>query len=274
MDKQINKRIYAGLLLSLGLLALSGCGGFAPPDAQPDVANLTSARWIMTTLGGQPALEGTRVTLVFEDDDTAGGYAGCNAYGGPTTWTASGATQGEVAFEEIGSNAALCGDPQGVMEQEEAYLLALGQAAGYALDGDTLTLTDGAGGSLATFAADTPAAMDPSALVETQWELVTMNGVEPFPGYTLTLVFDSDSAYHGHAGCRDFSGEYGAEGDTIHFWSMGMSGDEGCLSDEAVFKQEHDYIDFISTATTYLLDGDSLTLFTQRGEAVIFQQAN
>ena len=115
--------------------------------------------------------------------------------------------------------------------------------------------------------------MNPDDLIGIRWVLVTMDGVSPMKGFTLTLYFESGGTFGGHAGCRDFSGEYQAEGDQIVFPSMGMSGDDSCLSDQAVFDQEHNYIDYISSARNYVLEDGQLTMMTPRGEIVVFSQA-
>lgn len=263
-------KLTTHLIIALAALALAACGpGAGGTDAGSN--DLTATRWVLTTLDGQAALTGTRVTLVFQDDGNAGGYAGCNNYGGPATWAARGPEDGEVSLNELGMNAAACGDPPGVMQQESAYTQLLEQAETYHVENGTLSLYDEAGNRLMTFDAEFAADMDPSGLVGTNWELVSMDGTQPLPGSTLTFTLDSATDYHGHAGCRDFSGEYGAEGDTIHFWSMGMSGNEACLADDAIFRQEHDYIEYISSSTTYTLDGDTLNLITPRGEVIVFR---
>ena len=45
----------------------------------------------------------------------------------------------------------MCVEPEGVAEQEAAYLAALQAAARYTLDGGQLTLTDAAGAPLVVF---------------------------------------------------------------------------------------------------------------------------
>jgi heat shock protein HslJ len=46
----------------------------------------------------------------------------------------------------------MCAEPQGVMEQEMAYLAALLKASTFQADGDNLTLRDGDGAMLVQYA--------------------------------------------------------------------------------------------------------------------------
>lgn len=89
-------------------------------------------------------LAGTEITAVFAMDGALSGSAGCNRY--TATWTASPMTITEVAATEMA-----CSQPEGVMEQERAYLDALPKAASYSVEGSTLTLLTKEGTIVATY---------------------------------------------------------------------------------------------------------------------------
>ena len=95
--------------------------------------------WVLESLNGEPLLEDTNITLEFNDDGL-GGYAGCNMYGSPYKATAT-----SLSVESIYSDAQACNTPTGVMQQEEAYRLALYQAATYYITDNRLELANGAG---------------------------------------------------------------------------------------------------------------------------------
>lgn len=80
-------------------------------------------------------LKDTEITAEFGPEGQLGGLAGCNNYS--ATYTVDGKKI------EIGATAAtlkLCTEPEGVMEQQTAFLTALESAATYHIDGDTLEI--------------------------------------------------------------------------------------------------------------------------------------
>ncbi len=105
------------------------------------------SRWIATSIGGTAVLPGTTIDASFADDGRITGIAGCNRYSAPCT------RDGErLAIGPAVATRMFCGSPEGIMEQEAAYLAALARAAGVRFAGDTLTLVDADGAELASFA--------------------------------------------------------------------------------------------------------------------------
>ena len=88
-------------------------------------------------------LNGTKLTANFDAAGNVSGSAGCNNYDGPVKATAPKVTIGPLA-----STKMFCGTPEGVMEQESAYLAALGSVATYSIQGATLEFRT-AGGAIA-----------------------------------------------------------------------------------------------------------------------------
>jgi heat shock protein HslJ len=264
--------IAIGLALVLVVL-LVGCGS---PEQTPtpasetlpttDPVGLDGSEWTLTTLKGSGLLPDTNITLGFASGH-ASGFAGCNAYGGPYSTGDAGALS--VPMLEVTAQACL--EPQGVMEQEHAYLAALQETAAYRVAGDQLGLVGAEGESLLTFARRERFAMDPGALPDTEWQLVSLNGASPVEGSRITLVFRDGSHASGQAGCRDYTTTYEASGDKIRFPFLSMSGDDACLADEALYRQEGQYTDALSWATNFLLDEGRLEIRTARGEVLIFE---
>jgi heat shock protein HslJ len=92
-------------------------------------------------------LPDTEVTAEFGEGQVAGS-ASCNRY------TASYSLEGDaIAFGPTAATRMMCAAPEGIMEQEHGYLVALGSATAYQIDRDNLELTDANGAVLATFAA-------------------------------------------------------------------------------------------------------------------------
>ncbi len=88
----------------------------------------------------------TNVTLTFDHQGQAGGNAGCNTFGGSYE-----AKQGQLTFGQLVSTLMAC-TGNAVMQQEQAYLAALGKAASYEISGDQLVITTAGGSARLTFA--------------------------------------------------------------------------------------------------------------------------
>jgi heat shock protein HslJ len=86
-------------------------------------------------------VNGTTVTLSFGAEGDASGLSGCNHYSGHYEATGSHVTIDRIAVTEMS-----CADPPGVMEQEQAYLKALGTVSTARFEGNRLELrtADGA----------------------------------------------------------------------------------------------------------------------------------
>jgi heat shock protein HslJ len=114
------------------------------------VASLVGA-WEVTGIKTGDAIVspivGTELTAVFGDDGALTGSAGCNNY--TTSYTAD---EGAITVEAPGSTRKLCPEPEGVMEQEGAYLAALEEATEYTIDGTTAALVGADGQRLVTLA--------------------------------------------------------------------------------------------------------------------------
>ena len=97
--------------------------------------------WVVDqlTIGGTSAerIPGTILTAVFEDG-VISGVAGCNDYLGGYE------VDGEaIEVTEVASTRAFCGEPEGTMDQEFAYIELLQTADGFERNGSGLTLKDG-----------------------------------------------------------------------------------------------------------------------------------
>jgi heat shock protein HslJ len=86
-----------------------------------------------------PVIEGTQITALFDtDQQLVSGSSGCNTYTGSLN-TATGA----FAIGPLASTMMACSEPEGIMEQEAAFLAALGSATAFqwSADANTNTIT-------------------------------------------------------------------------------------------------------------------------------------
>jgi heat shock protein HslJ len=132
-------------------LSLVGEGGAVLATLAAQRQDLHGTAWQVTFYNnGKQALvsvsSGSALTMEFSMEGILGGSAGCNRYTGPYSTEA-----GKVHVGSLTTTRKMCGRPEGVMEQEGAFLKALGATATARIDGDQLELRD-AGGALTVMA--------------------------------------------------------------------------------------------------------------------------
>ncbi len=130
------------LITLVAIVVLAACGG-SGSTALRDTA------WELESLTGNDVLPGTTITLKFSDDQVVGS-AGCNQYGGSYR-----AGENSLNVDDVFSTEMGCLEPEGILEQEGAYLAALGAAATYQLAADRLEIFDEAGARILVFVTPT-----------------------------------------------------------------------------------------------------------------------
>jgi heat shock protein HslJ len=115
-------------------IRLAAQGG--TPSAHAELENIF---WNLVSFGPngteKPLVQGSRVTLLLADGK-AGGFGGCNAYGG--TYQITGNNQ--ISFSQMTSTLMACAD-NNVTQQEQQYLQALSSASRYEVNGNSLRIT-------------------------------------------------------------------------------------------------------------------------------------
>jgi heat shock protein HslJ len=101
---------------------------------------LAGTSWKVTSFNnGRQAvvstITGTDLTLQFSADGRIAGSAGCNRYNAPY-----GQEGRKLAFGPAAATRMACAKPEGVMEQEQQFLKALGTVATARVEGNTLEL--------------------------------------------------------------------------------------------------------------------------------------
>jgi heat shock protein HslJ len=116
-------------------------------EAAPDNP-LAGTSWRATALNGNTVLDGTTLTASFGQGGGLDGSAGCNSY------SASYLVQGRLlSITPPSATGMLCGEPEGIMEQESAFLAALQTAGSFSLEAGELYIQDGSGGTTLEFVA-------------------------------------------------------------------------------------------------------------------------
>jgi heat shock protein HslJ len=233
-----------------------------PPIVDPA---LLGSEWLLVALGGAPPLEATRITLSFGPEGL-GGISGCNHYGGAYAL----ASEGALELEQVVLTAMLCLEPQGVMEQEQAFMAALDKVAGYRLGGDALEILDAAGEAVLTFSRQPAYDTDPAALIGTAWHAIEADGQPVANDVPQTLVFYREGILGGQAGCRDFIASAHLDRGALTLPFMAML-DPGCEPQETALDQESALLSVLSDRAAVELTGDRLVLHGERGGTVMLE---
>ena len=125
-------------LVVITVLAACSCAG---------ATALRDTSWEMESLAGNDVLPGTTITLEFSGDQISGS-AGCNHYGGSYR-----AGENSLKVSGVFWTEMACLEPEGILEQEQAYLAALSAAARYKIDGGRLEILDERGTQTLVFVA-------------------------------------------------------------------------------------------------------------------------
>jgi heat shock protein HslJ len=127
------------LFASLAVAGAGGCGG-SQPDLSGTAWKLTG--WSVSSL--DPA--DFTITADFADDQV-GGQSAVNSYSGPFTADSDGSfSAGPLASTQMAG-------PEPAMRAETMFFELMDEAAAYAVDGQTLTLSDENGNQLLIFSA-------------------------------------------------------------------------------------------------------------------------
>ena len=225
---------------------------------------LQDTEWILIKLRGQDLLEGSRITLNLAKEGFEG-YAGCNNYGGEYKE----ANSGNLTTSSVWLTAMDCGQP-GLMDQEQAFVAALGDAMGYRLADGRLEIADAHGEAILMFARKEEFATEPSDLLGTVWRLVSINRDGLIKGSTITLAFYDEYVLGGHAGCREYVATYRATGDDLNLLFEAMF-DAGCSMEDALLEQEGRFLDILAPKADLRLGEGQLEIYGERGGVLVFE---
>lgn len=128
---------------------------------------LTDVVWLATMINnGREAvvglIEGTQITAIFGEDGSLSGAAGCNNY--VTSYKTDG---DQIEIGMVASTMMFCAEPEGVMEQETAYVTMLPTAATYTIQNGVLELRTADGALVASYIVDDRSVIAPVAAMAT-----------------------------------------------------------------------------------------------------------
>lgn len=122
--------------------------GGIPPESRPLVGTNWTLYSFYTPNAVTPVINGTTITLAFDNEGHFTGSAGCNQYIGSYTLTGV-----WLSLHTISSTKMNCNGP-GIIEQEATYLAYLGNVTGRRTERDCLRLTCEERGTYLLFTAE------------------------------------------------------------------------------------------------------------------------
>lgn len=227
-------------------------------EADLPADDLAGTSWHLSTMAGETVLSDVLVTLTFDEEGRATGTAGCNRYNTEYTHDDEALTFGLIA-----STRMFCA-PEGVMEQETAFIAALEAATAYEIHNDLLMIHYGDDQILDLVRA--------KSLVGTQWELVTINQAGLLEDSQVTLQFDEEGNAGGNAGCNSYGGTYTVADDGLTF---GMLITTLMACDEELMEQETQYLEILGNIERFRLNHNfTMILTTAEGDELWFEQVH
>ncbi len=226
---------------------------------------LEDSEWLLTSLGGDSLLAESRITLNLGKEGF-GGFAGCNNYGGEY----EAADEGILLMPEISSTAMDCHSPEGVMEQEMAYVRALRSSAAYRLTDGRLEIADAGGEPILVFSRKDEFATDPGALLGTAWRLVSIDNESLVDGPAFSLAFYNEHILGGNAGCRDYVATYQTNGDNLNLLFEAMF-DRDCRVEDADLEREWQFLGVMAPKADLRLGAGQLAIYGERGGVLVFE---
>jgi heat shock protein HslJ len=199
------------------------------------------------------ALEAVGGVTARFDDGTLSGRSGCNQY--TTTYEVDGDSL--TIGPDIASTQMACGPAQTAVET--AFLARLPNATGFAVDDETLTMTDDSGDTILTFAA-----MNGSEAIQGTWTVTSYYSGDAITsvlgGVTMTAEFGADSV-NGNTGCNVFGGPYEVDGENITIGPL--SSTLAACPTEELQQQEANFLAALQLAKTFVVAADRLDLLRE-----------
>jgi heat shock protein HslJ len=250
-----------GFVFLIVAMALAACG-FGVASGQESIGTL-DGEWALLALNGASLLSDTTINAAFVDGQVTG-FSGCNSYFGAYMEGRS-----TIRFEGIGMTAMACLEPQGAMDQEQAYVQALQQVVKYSLVDAQLELLDAFGVALLVYERQEVFEGHPATLIGTEWQLLKLDGKPLDDTLRFTVAF-AEQRYSGLAGCRHFEGDYQAGNGDIGFPSITMVEGTCPSADDGYWTLEGRFTDALGWARHWRIVDDRLEMRSARGEMLVF----
>ena len=261
--------ILAACLVSAGY---SGETDTPPGNAGQVAEPLAGTAWHLAELRADNGsvvapLPRAEPLIIFGEDGTLSGSAGCNLY--TASYRINGST---ISVEPISVTGAHPSAERELAQQESQYQKLLVAAASYRVEGDRLVISGPSGKDLLVFLRAKQPVQSP--LLATTWGLThySTSGsavASPIPGTNITLTIDGDGTLSGSAGCNAYSAPYRLNETGLAVERI-VATKASSTDPAGVMEQEETYLDLLRSAAGYRIVGDTLAVIDGNGRAVLF----
>jgi heat shock protein HslJ len=234
----------------IGLAA--GCGD---DGGGADASQLEDTPWVLTSGTGIALPASVAPSALFSAGQVSGSTS-CNQYSAPYELDGDSLDIGMLTMTLIA-----CVPPRDAIERE--YVRALGQVAGWAVDGEELMLSDADGGELLRYAAGS---------IVGDWNVTGILSGDafsnPIAGTELTASFADDGKLTGSAGCNNYMTTYTTGKASIEI-EPAASTKKFCPEPQGVMDQEAAFLSALADATTFRIDATTADLLDADGKRLI-----
>jgi heat shock protein HslJ len=194
------------------------------------------------------------------------GSNGCNRYTASYT-----VNNGKLTLGSAAATMMACPEPQAVIEK--SLMAALAATRAYQIADGQLIWLDAGGRKIATFKAQ-----QPTALKGVTWRATVYNNgrdavVSLLDSSEITAIFGADGTLSGSAGCNHYRAAYVAQESAITIQAPAATR-KTCPEPDGVMQQESEYLNALTTAATYAIQGQQLELRTADDALVALFQAS
>jgi len=227
---------------------------------------LVDTLWTLTAYGDPnnltPSEAGVVTSATFAADGTLTGSGGCNQYSAGYTLQ-----QGQINVSLPTSTMMAC---EVGMDQEQAVLSILENAASYRLGLGALDITTADGTSMLRFSAQH------LSLENVRWQLASIDGVLVPEGVVATVLFTpagtpmnrgEENSITGGGGCNSFIGSYELAGETF---TTGPFSVTQMACDEPVMQVEQSFLAGLENAQNYQIALNQLIVNTAGGSLLLY----
>jgi heat shock protein HslJ len=244
--------VLAALLIAAVFVAACSTagapGGSGEPSGLPEPAGLEGRTFLSTEIKGADLVPDTRVRLSFQDGNL-NANAGCNHLGATYTLTDGRLRASQLSMTEMG-----CDQP---LMQQDQWLAAFLGDVGVTLDGDTVTLTDGA---VTLTLLDEEVATPDQPIEGTRWfldGLISGDAVSSVPADVVASLQIADGRANLEAGCNSGGGSVEVTDGKLAFGPIATT-KMACGPD--AMSVETAVLTVLSGDVSYTIDADRLTI--------------
>jgi len=234
---------------------------------------LNDSYWILSEINGQSVDDSCRYELHFHnlEGNRLSCHNCCNNCGAHYQIGQQSFSVIEDTFSRNHFTSGQRGCSEDIIKQEDAYFDALLSTTNYRYQENDLVFINSNGDTVLVYYAKPKPLIDPN-LINTQWNLISLNGIPPLEDTYITVGFN-DKSMGGHGGLNSYGvtliqaydGVIIMDGPLLST-SMGTFGNGGRG------EQEGKYLNMLRNANRYRITSDNLEISTTNNEGLTYEK--